>query len=160
MLRLILAEEKSFTENKELLMIETNIDDMNPEIYPFVMEEILSAGANDVFLTNIIMKKGRLATKISVLADFKIETKIEKILFENTTTIGVRKYAVNRKILPRGSETIKTKYGDLVVKVVDIKGRKIYRPEYEECKKLAEKLNTNILEIYNIVECFNNDSIT
>jgi uncharacterized protein (DUF111 family) len=62
-------------------------------------------------------------------------------------------------VLPRSSETIKTKYGDLVVKVVEIDGKKIYRPEYEECKKIAETKEINILEIYRIVESLNNDAI-
>jgi hypothetical protein len=131
-------------------MIEANIDDMNPEIYPYVMEKILKCGAKDVFLTNILMKKGRPGTKISVLVDLALEAKIEKILFENTTTIGIRKYRVNRTLLPRSSETIKTKYGELKVKVIEIEGRKIYRPEYEDCKNLAEENNISIIEILNL----------
>ena len=159
LLRLIIAEEETEKNSEQLLMIEANIDDMNPEIYPYVMERILSAGAKDVFLTNIIMKKGRPGTKISVIADFSLQTQIEKIMFENTTTIGIRKHPVNRTVLPRSSETIKTKYGDLVVKVIEVDGKNIYRPEYEECKKLVDKKNINILEIYRIVDCLNNDAI-
>ena len=159
LLRLIIAEENSKANNEQLFMIEANIDDMNPEIYPYVMERLLSIGAKDAFLSNIIMKKGRPGTKISVIADFNLQSQIEKIIFENTTTIGIRKYSVNRMVLPRSSETIKTKYGDLVVKVVEIDGKKIYRPEYEECKKIAETKEINILEIYRIVESLNNDAI-
>ena len=139
-------------------MIEANIDDMNPEIYPYVIECILNAGAKDVFLTNIIMKKGRPGIKISVIADFNLQAQIEKIMFENTTTIGVRKHQVKRTVLPRSRETIKTKYGDLVIKVVELDGKKIYRPEYEECKKLADEKNINILEIYRIIEGLNNNA--
>jgi len=157
LLRLIIGEEESSKTIDELFMVEANVDDMNPEIYPYVMDKILSIGAKDVFLTNIIMKKGRPGTKISVLSDYVLRTKIEKILFENTTTIGIRKYTVNRTVLPRSSETIKTKFGDLIVKVIEINGKKIYRPEFEECKKLADKIGTNILEIYREVENLNNN---
>jgi len=157
LLRLIIAEEEKSKSIEDILMIEANIDDMNPEIYPFVMEKILSVGAKDVFLTNIIMKKGRPGTKISVLANWILELEIEKILFENTTTIGIRKYQVSRTVLPRSSETIKIKYGDLIVKVIEINGKKIYRPEFEECKKLADKIGINILEIYREVENLNNN---
>ncbi len=157
LLRLIIAEEETSVTSEQLLMVESNIDDMNPEIYPNVMEKILSLGANDVFLTNIIMKKGRPGIKISILTDSGLESEIEKTLFENTTTIGVRKYLVNRTVLPRSSESIKTQYGDLVVKVVEVDGKKIYRPEYEECKKLADTQNINILKIYHIIENLNND---
>jgi len=150
LLRLIIGEEDSSKSTEEIFIIEANIDDMNPEIYPFVMEKILSAGAKDVFLTNIIMKKGRPGIKISVLADCGLVTKIEKTLFENTTTIGIRKYPVSRTVLPRSSELIKTKYGELKVKVIDIDGKKIYRPEYEDCKKLAEENNISIIEILNL----------
>jgi uncharacterized protein (TIGR00299 family) protein len=159
LLRLIIAEEESEEKQERLMMIETNIDNMNPEIYPFIMEKILETGAKDVFLTNIIMKKGRPGTIVSILTDFVFERKIEKLLFENTSTIGIRKYPVTRTILPRSSETIKTKYGDLIVKVVEINGKKVYRPEYEECKKMAEKSKINIFKIYLIVENLNIDAI-
>jgi len=157
LLRLVVGEREPFKSFEEILIIEANIDDMNPEIYPYVMEKILDIGAKDVFLTNIIMKKGRPGTKISVLAENGLDTKIEKILFENTTTIGIRKYPVNRTVLSRSTETIKTKYGDLIVKVVEINGKKIYRPEYEGCKKLADIAGEKILEIYREVESLNND---
>ena len=62
-------------------------------------------------------------------------------------------------MLSRSIETINTKYGDLIVKVIEINGKKIYRPEFEECKKLADKRGTNILEIYRTVESLNNDDI-
>jgi pyridinium-3,5-bisthiocarboxylic acid mononucleotide nickel chelatase len=157
LLRLILAEEETKKINEQLLMIEANIDDMNPEMYPHIMDHILNVGAKDIFLTNIIMKKGRPGIKISVISDFSLELEIEEILFKNTTTIGIRKYSVNRTVLPRSSETIKTRYGDLVVKVVEIDGKKIYRPEYEECKKLVEAKGLNLLEIYRVIESMNND---
>jgi len=155
LLRLVIAEETNIQINEQLLMIEANIDDLNPEIYPYIMERIFNTGAKDVFLTNIIMKKGRPGTKISVITDYSLQAQIEKILFENTTTIGIRKYQINRAVLPRIKETIKTQFGNLKVKVVEINGKKIYRPEYEECKKIADEKEISILEVYRIVDSLN-----
>lgn len=159
LLRLILAKAETNKSSEQILMIEANIDDMNPEFYPYILERVLAAGAKDVFLTNIIMKKGRPGIKISAISDFNLESEIEEILFKYTTTIGVRKYSVDRTVLPRSSETIKTKYGDLIVKVVEINGKKVYRPEYEECKKLAEEKKVNIFDIYRVVDSLNFDNI-
>lgn len=159
LLRLILAEEETTKSGEQLLMIEVNIDDMNPEVYPYVMDRILKVGAKDVFLTNIIMKKGRPGTKISIITNINLQAQIEKILFENTTTIGIRKHQINRTVLPRSNETIKTKFGNLKVKAIEINGKKIYRPEYEESKKLADKKGINILEIYRVIESMNIDGI-
>lgn len=156
LLRLIIAEQELKNNTENLLMIETNVDDMNPELIPFVMEKILKIGAKDVFLTNIIMKKGRPAIKISILTNPNIEAEIEKILFENTTTIGIRKYPVSRKTLPRSSKTIKTQFGDLIVKEIELNGKKIYRPEFEACRQLAEKNGIKISKIYHLVEGLNN----
>ena len=156
LLRLIIAEEKSNINEDRLVMIESNIDDLNPEIYPYVMDKILKAGAKDVFLTNIVMKKGRPGIKISVIADINLQTAIEKILFEFTTTLGIRKHIINRTVLPRASKTIKTKFGNMKVKVIEINRKKIIRPEYEECKKLADEKGINILDIYRAIESLNN----
>lgn len=156
LLRLIVGEEDNSKRSEQLIIIEANIDDMNPEIYPYAMEQILKAGAKDVFLSNIIMKKGRPGIKISVIIDFGLQFTIEKILFKNTTTIGIRKYQINRTVLPRSNKTIKTKFGELKVKVVEIEGKNMVRPEYEECKKLADKKGINILEIYRAIENINN----
>jgi uncharacterized protein (TIGR00299 family) protein len=155
LIRLIIGEEKSSKNEDKMLIVESNIDDMNPEIYPYTMEKILKAGAKDVFLSNIIMKKGRPGIKISVITDFSLQSNIEKILFENTTTIGIRKYQINRTVLPRTNKTIKTKFGKLKVKVIEINGNKRLHPEYEECRKLADEKGINILEIYRVVENLN-----
>jgi len=159
LLRLIIAEEKPNTDEDKLLMIESNIDDLNPEIYPYVMDQILDAGAKDVFLTNIIMKKGRPGIKISVIADFSLQVTVEKLLFEYTTTIGIRKHIINRTVLPRTSKTIKTKFGSMKVKAIEINGKEIFRPEYEECKKIADQKGINILEVYRAIDSLNNDAI-
>ncbi len=98
-------------------VIETNIDNMNPEIYPYVIERLMENDALDAYLTNIIMKKGRPAIKLTVLANIKDTEKICKIIFDETTTLGVRIYQATKKRLDREVKTIKTKYGSVKIKI-------------------------------------------
>jgi uncharacterized protein (TIGR00299 family) protein len=148
LLRIIIGNSEGNEAEEKLIMLETNIDDMNPEIYSHVFEELLQAGAKDVFLTPLIMKKGRPGIKLSVLTDeMDLKTLEEKIFFE-TTTIGLRKYTVERKVLPREIKTINTVYGEIKVKVIDLNGKKVVRPEYEQCLKLAKEYNMSLLDIY------------
>jgi uncharacterized protein (DUF111 family) len=148
LLRIIIGNSVGDTAEEKVIMLETNIDDMNPEIYTHVFEELLQAGAKDVFLTPLIMKKGRPGTKLSVLTDEKNLKTIEEKIFFETTTIGIRKYGVERKVLPREMKTINTVYGDIKVKVIEINGKKVVRPEYEQCLKLSKKYNMSLLDIY------------
>jgi len=156
LLRLITAriEEQPGVEN--LQVIETNIDDMNPEIYPYLMEKMFDTGARDVFMSNILMKKGRAGIKLSILADLNIVPQIEEIIFSETTSIGLRKYAVNRTILPRKEELVTLDFGEIAVKVIEYKGKKIFRPEYEECKKIARKHKKPITDVYRQIDNLNN----
>jgi uncharacterized protein (TIGR00299 family) protein len=148
LLRIIIGNRPGDTVEEKLIMLETNIDDMNPEIYTHVFEKLLQAGAKDVFLTPLIMKKGRPGTKLSVLTDEKNLKTIEEKIFFETTTIGIRRYSVERKVLPREVKTINTVYGEIKVKVIEINGKKVIRPEYEQCLKLSKKYNMSLLDIY------------
>jgi uncharacterized protein (TIGR00299 family) protein len=155
-LRLVLGETKDREKSDEKkIMIEANIDDLNPEFYPYIMEKILKAGANDVFLTQVIMKKGRPGTMISCVADLSVADKIEAILFTETSTIGLRKYDVQRSILERSEEFIETRYGKVKVKKITLSGRVIIRPEFEECKRLAVEKKVAIQDIYREIESYN-----
>ena len=136
----------------EALVIETNIDDMNPENYQYVMEELFKEGALDVFLTPIVMKKGRPGVNLSVLTPADRESGIRDILFNNSTTIGYRKYNVVRNMLRRDSEKVETKFGVINVKNSYYKDKKVKsKAEYEDCKQLAQEKNVSISEIYNEV---------
>ena len=101
----------TIAKTDNLVMIETNIDDMNPEIFETVMESLFSAGALDVYFSAIIMKKNRPATKISVLAECGSREKLSKILLTETSSFGVRFYSVDRLILDREVKKLKTPYG-------------------------------------------------
>ena len=151
-LRLITGITNFNRKTDELIMVETNIDDMNPEFYPYLMERLYKTGARDVYLSQVIMKKGRPGILLSVLIDPEKLDNIEQEIFLNTTTIGIRKYHVNRVILKRESKNFKTEFGDVKVKSLMLNDREIIRPEFEECKKIAEENGMSIVEVYKRIE--------
>jgi uncharacterized protein (DUF111 family) len=106
------------------------------------MERLFGAGARDVFFSPIQMKKNRPAVLVRVIAEPRDRDKLAKILFEETTTIGLRYYPVGRLILNRTETTIKTRFGDLKVKILqEPSGEKRVSPEYDELKRLANDKN-------------------
>jgi uncharacterized protein (TIGR00299 family) protein len=133
-------------------IIECNIDDMNPELYESIIDKLFTEGALDVYLTPIIMKKGRPSIKISVLCeDCKVE-KMKEVLFRETTTFGVRSFKVNKTMLEREFNKVKTSYGEVTVKEAYYKGEKIKSKfEYEECRKISESNGISIREVYEIL---------
>lgn len=148
-LRVYLGYEEKKSEVEEQYILETNIDDMNPELYGYIEEKLFAQGALDVYKTAITMKKGRAATKLSVLVDEKQESAVLEVLFKETTSIGVRKYKVEKIMLKRDFEEIETKYGNITVKNAYYQGEKIkYKPEYEDCKRIANEKNIPIDRVY------------
>jgi uncharacterized protein (TIGR00299 family) protein len=149
-LRVYLGEEIKNEDIEEQHLLETNIDDMNPEIYSYVEEKLFKSGALDVFKTPIIMKKGRPAIKLSVLVNKKVEKKVLEVIFKETTSIGVRKFNVEKIMLNREFFKVSTIYGEVTVKSSYYKGELVKsKPEYEDCKRLAEENNVPISKIYN-----------
>jgi hypothetical protein len=140
-LRLWLGERTGESEAslifEQLFQVETNIDDMNPQIYADVMDHILAAGALDVTLTPVQMKKNRPAISMTVLCTQEILNKVIEILLAETTTLGVRYHLVDRVALPRRSQIVKTQFGPIRVKVVVWKNHTRLMPEYEDCRKAA-----------------------
>jgi uncharacterized protein (TIGR00299 family) protein len=140
-------------ERGESLVIECNIDDMVPEIYDSVMEELFEKGARDVYLTPIIMKKSRPAVKISIICEEADRPALEEVLWLRTTTFGLRAYRISKAMLKRDFRTIKTKYGEVRLKTAYYQGKKIKeKPEYEDCKKLAREKGVSIREILEALE--------
>nr|WP_282580092.1 nickel insertion protein [Natroniella sulfidigena] len=130
-------------------MLETNIDDMNSEIYSYLMPKLFEIGALDVYLTNIMMKKNRPGVKVNVLATKEIVEDIEEVLFKETTTLGIRKYEVTREKLNRKFLKVDTSVGKITVKLAFKGGRVLkYAPEYEECKLVAESLGVALQDVY------------
>lgn len=136
-------------ENGSIDIIETNLDDMSPEIYGYVMEKLFEQGALDVFFMPIQMKKGRPGTQISVLCPSEIRDQLIQLLLTETTTFGVRFYAADRVILDRDFIEIKTKWGIIKAKQGVLNGQLIKTvPEFEDCKAIAEKNGIPFQSVY------------
>lgn len=152
-LRVYLCEEKASQQIEQQYILETNIDDMNPELYSYVEEKLFEAGALDVFKTPIVMKKGRPAIKLSILVSTKKEKEVLNVIFTETTSIGVRKFNVEKIMLNREFVKIDTQYGEVTVKNSYYEGELVkYKAEYEDCKKLALENNLPISKIYREVD--------
>jgi len=134
-----------------VIQVETTIDDMNPEIVPYVMEKILQEGALDVYCTQVLVKKGRPGVQLTILISEGNLSAITDILFRETTTIGLRIQTLQRYKLEREEVIITTPFGDTKAKRVIFDGMSKIIPEYEECKRLAREQNLPISEIYNII---------
>jgi uncharacterized protein (TIGR00299 family) protein len=135
-------------DDKDITVVETNIDDMNPQAYDYVVEKLLKAGALDVFLTQIIMKKGRPGVQLKMLCGRDKRDDLIKILFRETTTIGLRFYDTHRKVLNRSVHVVDTKLGRVRVKISRLDGDVVQlTPEYLDCRKIAEKHNIPLLEV-------------
>ncbi len=136
-----------------LVLLETNVDDMNPEIYEHLMRRLFESGALDVFLVPIQMKKNRPATMVNVLCAMKNVELMRAILFAETSTLGIRQTEVTRHALSRSVETVETPYGSVRVKVARWgRGKIKSAPEYEDCRRLAEKHDVPLREVYRAVE--------
>jgi pyridinium-3,5-bisthiocarboxylic acid mononucleotide nickel chelatase len=151
LLRLIVGEMEEVTGSvKNMIMVETNIDDMNPEFYDHISQRLFDAGAVDVFSSPILMKKNRPAQKLSILAPSTDFQKIKKIVFEESTTFGLRYYSVDRAILDRKNVVVETVYGSVNVKIGSLNGEVLQiAPEYEDCKALSKEKQVPLKQIYN-----------
>ncbi len=149
LLRVTLGEiSKGFAQDR-ILALEANLDDMNPLGFEILYARLFKAGALDVYVTPILMKKMRLAYKLSVLFEHSKKNKIAEILFKETTTFGVRFLELDRFILKRTMLKIPTSLGKISVKVGSIDGHPhIASPEYEDCKKIALKRGVAFRGVY------------
>ncbi len=147
--------KKKYNEDS-LTILETNIDDMNPEYYQHIIEKLLANGALDVYLTPIQMKKNRPAVKLNVLIDSKTAEVLEKsldIIFKESSSLGIRIYEnVTRVSLDREVENIQTPWGEVRIKKAYLGGELINStPEYEDCKQIAAKHKLPLIDIYNYI---------
>ena len=137
-LRLMIGEPAANYDEDTSVVIETNIDDMNPQVYGYLIEKLMEQGAQDAYLTPIIMKKGRPAILLSVLADRTETDALVDTIFRETTSIGVRIQETGRKKLLREINEVETQFGKIRVKISK-RGEELLTitPEYEDCRKIA-----------------------
>jgi uncharacterized protein (TIGR00299 family) protein len=146
-LRVIVGESKASGVEDEML-VEANIDDMNPQHFDFLMNRLLEAGAHDVWLQPIVMKKSRPAITLSVLCNSDKLDLLERIIFTESTTIGLRRSPVARRKLSRRLETIETKYGSIQMKLSGDEGEIwTVSPEYRDCVERARQHKVPIKEV-------------
>jgi pyridinium-3,5-bisthiocarboxylic acid mononucleotide nickel chelatase len=157
-LRLTLCEAVE-NNQEEIMMVETNIDDMSSQLLGIdFQEQLLSAGALDYYYTQVIMKKGRPGLLISVFVPAGNVKQVSDFLLENTTSIGVRTYPVARHILKRTIKSVKTSLGDIQVKEVETpSGKPRVTPEFESVKAIAALSGKSVLEIMDTVKKELND---
>lgn len=149
-LRVLVGEAAAVSAGREtIVVIEANIDDMNPELFPPLVKDLLAAGARDAFLTPILGKKGRPANLVTVLADESAVSRVTDALFRGSTTLGVRMRREERICLEREWKNVKTPWGDVRVKLGKRNGTLTNAaPEFEDCATLAESSRVTVRQVY------------
>jgi uncharacterized protein (TIGR00299 family) protein len=147
LLRVMIGEMDSPQEQEEIVVVETNIDDMNPQVYPYLIEKLLSAGAHDAYLIPIIMKKGRPGILLSVMTPKSRLDVVSQTIYSQTSTIGLRIQSVGRRKLPRREIEIQTQFGVVKAKAVLRDGKEMIAPEFDECKRIAEERGISVIEV-------------
>ena len=136
-------------ETDTVTRIETNLDDVSPQVLGAVMQQLLAAGALDVWFTPVQMKKSRPGTMLSALCDEDAAEKIADIIFAETTAFGLRVEKIQRLKLARRFETVKTRHGEVTVKL-GFKGERLRQiaPEFESCRAVAEHAGVPLREVH------------
>lgn len=151
-LRMFLGDAAQEMHDDRILKLETNIDDMNPQFWEHVFEKLYESGAFEVFLTPVVMKKSRPAHVLTVLAPAESENKLTQILFEETTTLGIRREVISRITLSRKTIQVPTPYGDIPCKVGYSNGTTFnIVPEYEALKMVSRDRKLPLKKLYEIV---------
>ncbi len=148
-LRLLIGEvSEAQPESETLVLLETNIDNMNPELYGYVIERLLAEGALDAYLTPVVMKKNRPGIVLSVLCRQHDEAALRALVFAETTTLGIRSQRVTRHALPRSIVKVDTPYGAVQVKVSRWGEMEKVAPEYEDCRRAAQSAGVPLRLVY------------
>ncbi len=148
-LRIVCGKEWTAWNRRKLLMIETNIDDMNPEFYDHTMEQLLSLGVLDVSLVPMQMKKNRPGILLRILCDPSLQAPVAEVLFRETTSLGIRIQEVERIELPREVKVLETPHGPCRVKEARLPGGAVrFTPEYDDCKRIAKAGRLPLRQVY------------
>jgi hypothetical protein len=131
-----------------ITVLETNLDDLNPQLFGYVMDRLLESGALDVFAIPVQMKKDRPGTLLTVLAKPEDADKLAQIIFAETTTLGVRRRTETRHVLARRWQTVSTRFGDVRIKIANLNGCvSNYAPEYEDCRRIAAEQHLPLKQV-------------
>lgn len=145
---MLIRKKQEKLESDTLCKLESNMDDCSGEALGYVMERLFEAGARDVSYTPVYMKKNRPAWQLNVICDEDIAPQLETIIFSETTTIGIRRLKIERRVLEREIQKINTKYGEVQVKVCRLEGEIRYYPEYDSVAAVARERKLPYLVVY------------
>lgn len=149
-LRIVLGETDEAYDADSVCVIETNIDDLNPELYGYLMDRLCAEGALDVSLSSLQMKKGRPGTLLRVIGRVSDREKLAHVIFRESSAIGVRVTLAERLLLFRTEHEVETPYGAVRVKVANDQERvRTMHPSYEDCRRLAESSGAPLKEVMN-----------
>lgn len=151
LLRVFLGETFANTESGHVaLHLECNIDDMNPEFFEFISERLFKSGASDVFLSNVMMKKGRPGIVLNVICETETADSVKSIIFRETTSLGIRTFPFRKDTLVRKLESLRTIYGEVRIKRSYYKETEVScKPEYDDCRRIALENGIPLKEVYN-----------
>jgi uncharacterized protein (DUF111 family) len=152
-LRLIVGQDAGISRTDQVWVLETNLDDISGEVIAYCAEQLLAAGALDVFTAAIQMKKNRPGTLLTVLCEPPRRLELEALLFRETGTLGIRRYLADRTTLHRESRTVETPWGVVDGKLATLPdGQRRFTPEYEACRAVARRNNVSVREVFQIAQ--------
>jgi uncharacterized protein (TIGR00299 family) protein len=152
LLRIFMGETEDNDAGHDALLLECNIDDMNPEFFEHISQRLFDAGASDVFISGIIMKKGRPGNVLNVICEKGKDDLLKEIIFMESTSVGIRSFEFRKDTLVRKMETFRTLYGNVKIKRSFYQGKEVSsKPEFEECRKIALERGIPVKEVYNNV---------
>jgi uncharacterized protein (DUF111 family) len=136
------------TASEAITILEANLDDLNPQVFGYVMDRLLGEGALDAFGMPVQMKKNRPGMLLTVLCRPEDTNKLTELIFTETTTLGVRRRNEIRQTLARRWETVRTQWGDVRIKIASMNGTVTnYAPEYEDCRRIAEEQHVPLKQV-------------
>jgi uncharacterized protein (DUF111 family) len=143
-LRVLIGETNGAEEATSVAVLEANIDDSSPQVLGYAMERLLEAGALDVTLESVLMKKNRPGTLLRVIAKPEDRESLSQLVFAETSTLGLRIYSAERRVKARHSVEVETPHGKVKIKIAD---NGSFAPEYEDCRKLARESGVPLKQI-------------
>lgn len=150
LLRVYLAETEKQEAGHDAMLLECNIDDMNPEFFEYISDKLFKSGVSDVFLTNIMMKKGRPGIILSIICENEYAETVREIIFRESTSLGIRTFRFRKDTLMRKPEVIETEFGRINIKRSFYKDREVsVKPEYDDCRRIAVEKGIPVKEVYN-----------
>jgi uncharacterized protein (TIGR00299 family) protein len=149
LLRILIGSDADTQRLETVVVLESNLDDMSPELLGYLMDTLLEAGANDVSFSPIQMKKNRPGIRLQVIAHPEDKERLTRIIFRESTTLGIRVSYSQRAVLERKELTVQSPWGKMRVKEITIRGEDtVLLPEYEECRRIAKENNLALRDVY------------